>query len=318
MLDQYGREINYLRVSLTDRCNLRCIYCMPPEGIEKKKHEDILRFEEFEKIIRASAALGVKKVRFTGGEPLVVKNVEHLIAKTAEINGIEDIGLTTNGILLYDLAKELKKAGLKRINLSLDTLNTEKYKVITRGGNLKHVIKALDYCLKLGYNPIKINTVLLKGINDKEIADFINLTKFYPVSVRFIELMPIGEASSLKESIMTCAEIKASFSALVPLKDDAGGVAKLYRTKGGIGTIGLISPLSCKFCSNCNKIRLTSIGSIKPCLHSNEEINLKNNISNNLYLIQQLKKAIFQKPKEHHLSKSNNSQSQKMMFQIGG
>ena len=195
MIDKRGRNIDYLRVSLTDRCNLRCLYCMPEEGIQKKCHDEILRFEEVGKIIKACASIGIKKVRFTGGEPLILKGIDKLIKNTSLIHGIEDISITTNGILLADMADELKNAGLKRVNISIDTLNKEKFKEITRLGDIGKVFSAIEKCMSIGLVPVKLNIVLMKGINDDEIGDFLKLTMDNPIQVRFIELMPIGEGT---------------------------------------------------------------------------------------------------------------------------
>jgi cyclic pyranopterin phosphate synthase len=195
MIDKRGRNIEYLRVSLTDRCNLRCVYCMPEKGIEKRCHAEILRFEEVERIIKACAELGIKKVRFTGGEPLILKGIDKLIKNTASIPGIEDISITTNGMLLADMAEELKSAGLKRVNISIDTLNAEKFLKITRVGDINKVFKAIEKCLSLNMIPVKLNTVLMRGINDDEIDDFFRLTMDNPIQVRFIELMPIGQGA---------------------------------------------------------------------------------------------------------------------------
>ena len=318
MLDNHGREINYLRVSLTDRCNLRCIYCMPEQGAEKKKHEDILRFDEIIKVVKTSAVLGIKKVRFTGGEPLIIPEVDRLIYDTSRIKNIEDVSLTTNGILLSEAAEDLKKAGLKRVNISLDTLNTRKYKSITRGGEINKVIEAIDKSISIGLSPVKINTVIIKGINDDEVKDFIRLTKELPVEVRFIQLMPIGEGTKLYEKgKMGFDEIIENYPDLIPLSNDKGSTAKLYKLKNSKGRLGFISPLSCKFCSSCNKIRLTSEGAIRSCLYSEEEINVKGYINNEVRLNAALRSAIMNKPMQHYFDEENN-RAGKMMFQIGG
>lgn len=318
MLDKRGRTIDYLRVSLTDRCNLRCVYCMPENGIKKMCHDDILRFEEVKKIINACASLGVKKVRFTGGEPLLLKGLDKLIEHTAAIDSITDISLTTNGILLYDMAENLKKSGLKRVNISLDTLNAEKFKKITRLGDINKVFKSIDKCLELNMVPVKINVVLMKGINDGEIEDFINMTINNHIQVRFIELMPIGEGLKYyNDCKMNVEEILERFPKLIPVKDDSK-VASVYKMPNAKGSVGLISPVSCKFCADCNRIRLTSIGTIKPCLHSLEEINLKPYIDDEQKLIEVIRNAVYNKPQEHHLETENKSDTDKMMFQIGG
>lgn len=319
MRDKQGRNINYLRVSVTDRCNLRCIYCMPEAGIESLEHDDIMRFEDILKIVKASASLGIKKVRYTGGEPLVMKEIDKLIYETSKIKGIEDIAITTNGILLADMAEDLKKAGLKRVNISLDTLDKDKFKMITRIGNLDKVLESIHKCLKLGIKPIKINTVLMKGINDTEFEDFLNLARELPVEVRFIELMPIGESIKLYEdSKVNFEEIIRKHSELIPIENKRGTTAQLYKIQGSKGKIGFISPISCKFCADCNKIRLTSIGTIKPCLHSKEEVNLREYLSSDELLMTKLKSAIFNKPLEHHLEEERTSRTEKMMYQIGG
>jgi GTP 3',8-cyclase len=319
MIDSHGRNIDYLRVSVTDRCNLRCIYCMPEGGIDKKQHEDILRFEEILKVARAAVSLGVKKIRYTGGEPLILPNIDNLIHETSKLNGIEDISITTNGILLSDMVEDLTKAGLNRVNISLDTLNKHKFKSITRVGDIEKVFSAIDKCISLGLNPIKINTVLMRGINDREVKDFIRFAKEMPVEVRFIELMPIGEGIKLYETRkMSAQEILNSYPELIPLKTEKSSTAELYKFKDGKGKIGFISPLSCKFCADCNKIRLTSTGTIKPCLHSKEEINIKECIDNEVMLKAALKSAILSKPLEHHLEEEKKSRSVKTMYQIGG
>lgn len=319
MLDSYGRDINYIRVSLTDRCNLRCLYCMPEEGIQKLRHEDILRYEEIINIIKAFASLGGKKVRYTGGEPLILKGIDQLISETAKIPGIEDIAITTNGILLYDKVEELKKAGLKRVNISLDSLNPEKYSRITRGGDLSKVMSAIEKCIKIGISPVKINVVLIKGINDDEVGDFLNLTKDLPIQIRFIELMPMGEGRKYYEhDHMSCSEIIAKFPHLIPLNGDQHSTAKLYKLKNAKGEIGFITPMTCKFCSDCNRIRLTSVGTIKTCLHSREEVSIKEFTNNGPLLVEAIKNAILNKPEEHHLVDEKASRSLKMMYQIGG
>lgn len=318
MLDKRGRNIDYLRISLTDRCNLRCFYCMPEEGIDKKSHHDIIRFEELEKIIEVFASLGIEKVRFTGGEPLILRGIEKLISYTSSIPTIKDISITTNGILLGDMAETLKKAGLNRVNISLDTLNGVKYKEITRGGDINKVFSSIIKCFQIGLSPVKINTVLMKGINDDEVEDFINLTKEIPIHVRFIELMPIGEGFKLYEQTsMKINEILDNHPELKYIKDKSN-VASVYKIDGAQGTVGFISPMSCKFCSDCNRIRLTSTGTIKPCLHSQEEINLRPYVKDKKMLTNIIKNAIYNKPEEHHLEIDKKSQTSRMMYQIGG
>lgn len=319
MRDSYGRDINYLRISVTDRCNLRCIYCMPEQGIKSKSHGDILRFEEILKIVKAAEKLGVNKIRYTGGEPLVMKDLDKLIYETSKLPGIDDIAITTNGILLSDMASDLKKAGLKRVNISLDTLDATKFKSITRVGNLEKVMESIDKCLSLGLEPVKINTVLMKGFNDTEFEDFLNLTRKMPVEIRFIELMPIGEGIKIyNESKLNFMELLKKHPELERIETQKSSTAQLYKLSGAKGKIGFISPVSCKFCADCNKIRLTSIGTIKQCLHSKEEINLRQYLNDEEMLANALKQAIYNKPLEHHLDDEKISRSEKMMYQIGG
>lgn len=319
MRDNYGRNINYLRISVTDRCNLRCIYCMPEQGIKSLHREDILRFEDTLKIVKSAASLGINKIRYTGGEPLVMKDIDKLIYETSKIPQIKDIAITTNGILLSDMAEDLKKAGLKRVNISLDTLDKEKFKSITRIGDIEKVFESIYKCLAIGLKPVKINTVLMRGINDTEFNDFLSLIRELPLEIRFIELMPIGEGIKLYEkSKLSFMEILEQHPELTEIPTDKSSTAQLYKLQGAKGSIGFISPVSCKFCSDCNRIRLTSTGHIKPCLHSKEEINLREYLNNEEMLTTALKSAIFNKPPEHHLQQENVSRSDKMMYQIGG
>jgi cyclic pyranopterin phosphate synthase len=319
MRDSYGRNINYLRISVTDRCNLRCVYCMPEEGVKSLSHDEILRFEDTIKIVKVAATLGINKIRYTGGEPLVMKDIDKLIYETSKIKGIGDIAITTNGILLSDMAEDLKKAGLKRVNISLDTLNSEKFRSITRIGDLDKVMEGIYKCLSLGLQPVKINTVLMRGINDTEFDDFLNLTRQLPVDIRFIELMPIGEGAKMYEkNKLSFTEILEEHPELIEIETEKSSTAQMYKLQGAKGKIGFISPVSCKFCEDCNKIRLTSTGTIKPCLHSEEEINLRKYLKDEDMLTAALKSAIFNKPLEHHLKEESASRSVKVMSQIGG
>jgi GTP 3',8-cyclase len=319
MRDKLGRDIDYLRVSLTDRCNLRCIYCMPEKGVDKLCHEDILRFEDTLKIVTAFSKLGIKKVRYTGGEPLILKNVERLIYETSRLSGIQDIAITTNGVQLADMVPSLKEAGLKRVNISLDTLKEDRYSSITRGGSIRKVFEAVEKCIAIGLTPVKLNVVVIKGINDDEIGDFIKLTRDMPVEVRFIELMPIGEGRQyFKEGHMCAEEILSANPGLIPLPSNEHRTAELYKLKNAKGTVGIISPVSCKFCSTCNKIRLTAVGTIKPCLHSREEIDLKQYLSCEVGLMYAIGRAIHGKPAEHHMDDEGISRSVREMYQIGG
>lgn len=320
VLDNIGRRINYLRISVTDLCNLRCRYCMPEEGLCKKDHKDILRIEEIEEIVREGAKIGIDKVRITGGEPLVRRGIIELLKRISNIKEIKDIAMTTNGILLRKYARDLKDAGLNRVNISIDTLDKEKYKEITRGGNIEDVLDGIKEAKSVGLAPIKLNAVLIGGFNDDEINDFVKLTKDENIDVRFIELMPLGQASSwAKENFIPNTTVLDRFPQLVSLcKDDKGSPAKYYKLPNGKGKIGLINPISNHFCSSCNRIRITADGKIKPCLHSNYEINIRSLLEQNVKLSDILKLAIESKPEEHTINDLEYKPVIRNMYQIGG
>jgi len=312
-----GREITYLRVSLTDLCNLRCVYCMPPEGVAKRGHRDILSLEEIAEIARAAASLGVKKIRLTGGEPLVRRGVAGLCRELAAIPGVEELALTTNGVLLPRMAEELRAAGVRRVNISLDTLDAEKYAKITRGGRLSDALAGIRAAKDAGFSPVKLNAVLIGGFNDDEIPALAALTEREPVEVRFIELMPIGRTQPFgPEAYLPCSAVLDRLPALEPLPPD-GGVARRYRLPGAAGTVGLISPLSCNFCGSCNRLRLTADGFLKPCLHAKEELPVRG--LHGEALRRRLQEAAWAKPAEHGLlSASARSGAMRNMNQIGG
>ncbi|WP_432402236.1 GTP 3',8-cyclase MoaA [Wukongibacter sp. M2B1] len=320
MLDSIGRKINYLRISVTDLCNLRCRYCMPEDGLCKKDHKDILRIEEIEDIVRESAKIGIDKVRITGGEPLIRRGIIELVEKISRIKEIKDIAMTTNGILLKKYARALKDAGLNRVNISIDTFDKEKYEKITRCGNIEDVLEGVKEARKVGLAPIKLNTVLMGGFNDDEINDFVNLTMKENIDVRFIELMPLGQASTwAKENFIPNTTILDRFPELMPLcKDDKGSPAKYYKLPNGKGRVGLINPISNHFCSSCNRIRVTADGKIKPCLHSNYEINIRSLLEESIKLSDILKLAIESKPKEHTINDLEYEPVIRNMYQIGG
>lgn len=319
MKDNFGRQITYMRLSVTDLCNLRCRYCMPEDGICKKSHEEILTEEEIILAVQAAASLGVTKLRITGGEPLVRRNILSICQHTAAIEGIQEVCLTTNGTLLPELAKPLRDAGVSRINLSLDTLNAEKYTHITRRGNLDEAIAGLEAALSAGFDKVKINSVLIGGFNDDEIVSLAELTKKYPVDVRFIELMPMYDNQDFDEtSYIPCSVVldKLPDAVLQKNKKDHG-VAKLYRLPGAKGDIGLISPVSAHFCNQCNRIRLTADGKLKPCLHSSDEYSIKGLDFEGMKA--QMEKAILAKPAFHaELSATSKSNAGRTMNQIGG
>ncbi len=276
--DSFSRVIDYLRLSVTDRCNLRCIYCMPPEGFPVCGHRDILSYEEITRIVRVAAGLGVRKVRLTGGEPLCRKNLPFLIAEIRKINGIEDLSMTTNGTLLEKYARELADAGLDRVNISIDSLKPERYGQITRGGSLDAALRGLAAADKAGLRPIKINMVPVRGINDDEIPEFARITIDSDYHVRFIEFMPSAEVDFWSpEKYITADEMKDMISAIAPLtpvRIRKNGPSKYFRLAGAKGVVGFISALTHHFCEDCNRLRLTSDGKLRPCLFSETEIDL--------------------------------------------
>lgn len=318
MRDKYNRSIHYMRLSVTDRCNLRCRYCMPEIGVDKKQHDDILRHEEMVAIVQAGAALGIDKVRLTGGEPLIRKGIVHLVRAISNIEGIEEITMTTNGLLLDDYLDDLIDAGLDRINLSLDTMDEKKYAEITRGGDLRKVLSSMSHIMERGLK-LKINTVLIGGFNDDEIEAFVELTRQEAVDVRFIELMPIGEASVWNKHQYIANDVVLKKIELEPvLKETKGSPARYYRLKDGKGKVGLINPISCSFCQDCNRIRVTSDGKVKPCLHSNDEIDLMHVLREGGDIMNLLKSAILRKPESHLLHDENHEITQRNMNRIGG
>ena len=317
MIDRLGRNITYLRISVTDKCNLRCRYCMPEDGVCKKEHADMLTEDEIITAVEAAASLGITKLRITGGEPLVKKNIVSICRRAAAVEGIKEVCLTTNGVLLPQLAKPLKEAGVKRLNLSLDTLDEDKYAYITRIGNLDSFMAGLDAAFEAGFEKIKINAVLIGGFNDNEIVPLAQLTKQYPVDMRFIEMMPMYDSGDFDEkAFIPYTKVLDYLPDAVPVEHD-GGVAKLYRLPGAQGNIGLISPVSAHFCGECNRIRLTADGKIKPCLHSADEYSLKGLDFDGMR--SQLEKAIWNKPAWHgDLDAVHRSQAGRNMNQIGG
>lgn len=313
MKDRFGRNITYLRISVTDLCNLRCKYCMPESGVKSLCHSDILSIEEIVEIVKVASKNGIKKIRLTGGEPLVRRGFINLCKQISKIDEIEDITITTNGVYLKDMADELFENKVRRINFSLDTLIKEKYNDITRRNDFDKTMESLFYAIKKGFK-VKINVVLIGGFNDDEIQDFVNLANDYDLEVRFIELMQIGETANWSKDKFVSNKIVLEKVPELEF-DGVSGVAKIYKIKGQKGRIGLISPISCSFCEDCNRIRLTSDGKLKPCLHSKDEINLKGLSGEELEEV--FKRGIFEKPEKHHLE-DGKSESARDMNKIGG
>jgi len=315
MIDEFGREIQYLRISVTERCNLRCRYCMPAEGICKKRHEDMLTEEELIRAVEAAASLGITKLRITGGEPLIKKNILSICRRAAAVEGIREVCLTTNGLLLPELAKPLREAGVSRVNLSLDTLDPKKYAHITRVGQLEQALRGLEAALEAGFEKIKLNTVLIGGFNEDEVPELAALTCRYPVDLRFIELMPMVDGAFGSDAFVSCGRVLEQLPQLQPAGSE--GVAVNYRLPDAQGCVGLIRPVSAHFCGTCNRLRLTADGKLKPCLHSPEEISVKG--ADYETMVQQFRRAILEKPICHgELSAASRSQAGRNMNQIGG
>ncbi|TMV50335.1 GTP 3',8-cyclase MoaA [Paenibacillus mesophilus] len=330
LVDKFGRVHDYLRISVTDRCNLRCVYCMPEEGMQFEPDHRILTYEEIAEIVKVLAPLGVRKLRLTGGEPLVRKGLDQLIGMLSKIPGIEDIALSTNGIYLAQFAGILKEAGLTRVNISLDSLIPERFAKITRGGDVGRVLSGLKASRSAGFDPIKLNVVLMKGMNDDEVASFLRMTYEEPIHIRFIEYMPIGYEGSgwkagylpLEHVLDTCRRLKWSFSRCEDVYGN--GPAESYRLEGAAGTFGLIHPVSDHFCGSCNRLRLTADGNIKPCLYWSDEYNVRKHIGDSSAIEQLFFKALDAKPETHEMAKALSGEQQnhiptvRRMSQIGG
>lgn len=311
LTDSFSRVIDYLRISITDKCNLRCIYCMSSDGVAPAEHTDILSYEEIIRVARIAAGLGVRKIRLTGGEPLVRKNIAFLVSSLKKITGIEELSLTTNGLLLSQHAESLAHAGLDRVNISIDSLRPVRFREITRGGDLDIVLKGLHAAEAAGLVPTKINMVPVRGMNEDEILDFARITIASDHHVRFIECMPTGSVSFWSpQKYMATDEIKKIIEILGPLSPvrvRKNGPAKYFRLEGAKGVIGFISALTHHFCKDCNRLRLTSDGKLRPCLFSETEIDLRSALrsgASDLEIERLLRLAIEVKPKEHNLSSS--------------
>ena len=323
MQDQYERKIEYVRISLTDRCNLRCRYCMPEAGVSKMRHEDILTFAEILRIVRGLSALGVKKVRLTGGEPLVRRNITELIHEIRQVPGIEQVVLTTNGVLLSELGQDLIKAGLTGLNISLDTLNPDTFAEITRRPLFARVQAGLEKVMSLGLTNIKFNCVPIYEVNDAEIPALAALARDYPVKVRFIELMPIGCAKGLSgvDSADVLSMLENEYGKAAKEDDGQSSTAEYYGFSGFKGRIGLISPMTHKFCKNCSRIRITADGILKTCLCYEGGVDLRTLIrsgADDSDIIHALGKAIASKPYEHGFGSIASDMEKSNMNTIGG
>lgn len=315
MNDTLGRKITYLRLSVTDLCDLRCIYCMPEHGVPKRAHSEICSLEELCDMAAAAVSLGVRKVRITGGEPLIRRGVVSLCQMLRALPGLEELCLTTNGVRLPELAAPLREAGVDRLNISLDTLRPERYRSITRIGELSSVLRGLDAAEAAGFSHTKLNCVLMGGVNDDEIEDFVRLTQACPLSVRFIELMPMGACAKWEKArFLPAGAVLDRVPELEPAGTD--GVSRLYRIPGAAGTVGLIEPMSHAFCAECSRIRITADGKLKPCLHADTEIALRG--LHGEALLDAIRQGIARKPERHALTRDGQSHAGRCMSEIGG
>ncbi len=322
--DSFQRPINYLRISVTDRCNLRCIYCMPAEGVSLMSHSDILSYEEIHTVVKAAAELGINKVRLTGGEPLVRAGLPELVRMLASIDTIDDISLTTNGTLLAHHAAELKEAGLRRVNISLDTLKPDRFELITRCGHLEDTLGGIEVARAVGLNPVKINMVVMSGINDDELPDFAAKTISDGWHVRFIELMPLNDDEPVTSRLVSVSDMRRrieSLGRLEPCLVNVGnGPAKYFRLPDAIGTIGFITPVTEHFCYRCNRLRLTADGKLRPCLLSEEEIDVREALRSGASaaeLKELIEEATARKPLGHKLAEGNKRKG-RPFSQVGG
>ncbi|UCG99817.1 MAG: GTP 3',8-cyclase MoaA [Deltaproteobacteria bacterium] len=325
LVDGFNRGISYLRLSITDRCNLHCIYCVPPYDERKLRHKDILRYEELLRVVRIAVKLGINKIRLTGGEPFVRKGVGEFVPMLTALKGLDDVSLTTNGVYLKDNLDMLKAAGITRINVSIDSLERERFKSITRFDYFNRVWEGIEKARDMGFSPIKLNVVIMKGVNDNEVLDFGRLAIEQPYYIRFIECMPIGlQANSL--AFIPNPEIEKAlvnrFGRLIAVSPGQNdGPARRFRFDGGEGEIGFISPISHCFCRDCNRLRLTANGMLLPCLLSDREVNIKDPLRRGCLdeeLIEIFLKAVDLKPECHPLSLDNHRKVQRKMCSIGG
>lgn len=326
LVDGFSRPITYLRISVTDKCNLRCVYCMPESGLPWLRREEILSYEEIAEIVAAAASVGVRSIRLTGGEPLVRRDLSRLVAAIAGIPGIEDIALSTNGLLLREQVVELASAGLRRINLSLDTLRPDRFEAIARRPGLDLVLEGLEAAIDAGLTPVKINCVIMRGQNDDELAEFAALTRQRPVFVRFIEVMPVHENLDLqRETYMSATEVLERLAAIDELRPVTGpggnGPARYFSFPGAAGAIGVISPLSHDYCDRCNRVRLTADGRLRLCLFGDHALDLRTPLragAGREHLAALMGSAMLIKPARHHLRLGETASRMRAFSEIGG
>ncbi|GAC1312610.1 MAG: GTP 3',8-cyclase MoaA [Vulcanimicrobiaceae bacterium] len=326
LTDAFARPITYLRISVTDRCNLRCTYCMPEAGLPWIERSEILSFEEIERVVAAAASVGVRCIRLTGGEPLVRRDLAALVRRLAAIDGIDDIALSTNGLLLAEQCDALVAAGLRRVNVSLDTLRADRFVAIARRPGLERVRAGIEAALAAGLAPLKINCVVMRGRNDDELLEFANLTRERAVFVRFIEMMPVVEnASAQRDQYVSAAEMLARIGAHEALEPSAGpggnGPARYFAFRGAPGAVGVISPLSHDYCETCNRVRLTADGRLRLCLFGDHEIDLRGPVragASRDDLAALFRGGMTIKPERHHLSLGEAGSRMRAFSEIGG
>ena len=326
LVDAFRRPITYLRVSVTDRCNLRCVYCMPEAGLPWLPNHNVLSYEEIEAIVRAAAHVGVRSIRLTGGEPLIRRELHRLVAKLAAIPGIDDLALSTNGLLLADQAAGLRAAGLQRVNISLDTLRADRFTAIARRPGLDRVLAGIDAALAHGLEPVKLNCVVMRGANDDEVEAFAELTRTRAVHVRFIEVMPVQENVELqRDAWVSSDEVLARLGALgtlSPVPNPHGnGPARTFAYDGAPGTVGVISPLAHDYCERCNRVRLSADGRLKLCLFGDHLIDLRTPLragGGQDAIVGLLRAAMHIKPERHHLALGETASIMRAFSEIGG
>ncbi|MDX2501315.1 MAG: GTP 3',8-cyclase MoaA [Deltaproteobacteria bacterium] len=325
LIDPCNRYLNYLRISITDRCNLKCIYCVPRDLIPRLSHDEILTYEEILRVVRVGVKLGISKIRVTGGEPLVRKGVYEFLTELSRISGLTDLSLTTNAVALKDNLQRIKSAGIKRINVSLDTINPEKFAKITGMDLFDQVWQGIEGALEMGFHPIKINVVALNGVNDEELIDMAQLSFDYPFHIRFIEYMPIGQSQMGNGPLLLAPEIKKRISVLgrlIPVRNSANdGPAQRYRLDGAAGEIGFIHAMSHHFCDRCNRLRLTARGQLRPCLLSDHHEDVRGPLRDGCsddQLAEIFFKAVRHKPSDHNLALQNPTRVCGQMHSIGG
>ena len=326
MEDQFGRRIDYLRISVTDKCNLRCSYCMPVEGLDWIDREEFLTYEEIASVVRQMAGQGLRRIRLTGGEPLVRRDLPDLVGLLSAIPEIEDISVSTNAILLPKFANELRLAGVDRVNISLDTLRRDRFEEIARRPVrlFDETMRGIEAAERAGFAPIKINTVLLRGLNDDEVSDFARVTRTKPWHVRFIELMPVGENLHLADRFIGTDEVLERLLEIDELLPDEGprgnGPARYYRFPGAPGSVGVITPLSHNYCDSCNRLRLTADGRLRTCLFGNHEVDLKTPLRSTGSVRGAVESALLDKPERHLLVMGSDTGSGGLgaLSQVGG